>query len=98
MHEADHNKHSHRTPLQAATAPSATDILQGQGSSGQSVAAAGNMTRAGFLPWEAGDVKDTRKLWASVSGLQSGVSYTVGATYGPLAQVSVHLLHPYSLA
>ncbi|GAB4820895.1 hypothetical protein N2152v2_007941 [Parachlorella kessleri] len=65
---------------QVATAPSATDILQGQGSSGQSVAAAGNMTRAGALPWEAGDAKDTRKLWASVSGLQSGVSYTAFVT------------------
>ncbi len=63
--------------LQAGTAPSAVDILQGQGAGGQGVAAAGNMTRSGSLPWESGGAPDRRKLWASVTGLQSGISYTV---------------------
>lgn len=68
--------------LQVGSAPSAADVLRGQGAGGQGVAVAGNMTRSGSLPWEApaSGTGDSRKLWASVGGLQSGVSYTVGGS------------------
>ena len=62
-----------------AAAPTAAEVLSGSGSGGAVPAAAGNLTRSGWLPWEAapaaGGAGDARKAWAPVGGLQGGGNY-----------------------
>lgn len=65
----------------AATPPTADEVLRGTGAGGAAAAAAGNLTHWGSLPWEVpGVAADPRKLWAPVTGLQSGANYTAYLT------------------